>query len=158
MGGAEGVVHVLVAVSREASGELGGVSGFARMKAQVLENDDVAGTEPRRLAVLAADHVGPKADGLAEEFLKPRRDRPQAERGIGLAVGPAQMRSDDHRGALLASRADGGEGGAEATVVGHSSVPERYVQIGAQQEPAAAQIEVSKGQLSGFQKHGGAKP
>ena len=111
----------------------------------------------RRLTILAPNHFGPEADGLAEQCLEPLRDGTQAERGIGLTAGPAQMRGDDHRAALLASRADGGERRPEAAVLGYAPILQRHVQIGPQQEPAAAQVEVSKGQLAGFRRHGGAK-
>ena len=156
MGGPEGVVYVFVAVSRERSGELGRVPRFARVEAEVFEKQDVAGPEFRRPAALASNHLGLKADRLAEELLEPLGDRPQAERRVGLPAGPAQMRGNHHRGALLAGGADSGKSGVEATVIRHASVFERCVQIGPQQEATAAQVEVGKRQFPGVRGHGGA--
>ena len=153
VGGAEGVVHVFVAVGGERGGELGRVPGLPRVEAKVLEEKDFARLESGRRFHLVTDRRGLEADRLAEEILKALGDRPQAEGGIRLAGRPTQMGSDNDRGSLAARRVDRGERGADPAVVADRPVLEGGVEIRPQEELPSVQIEFRKSEFPGSLGH-----
>ena len=76
-------------------------------------------------------HVG------AEEFAEARGGRGEGEGRVRGALGAAQVRGDDHPGARLGERLDGGQDGADAAVVGDGRAVERHVEVGADEDPLA---------------------
>ena len=158
MGGAESVVRVLVAERRQRGGEAGVVRGFAGVEAEVLEDEHFAGGDfgVVRVRLGGADRSGVEADREAEEFAEPFGHRADAQRRVGGAAGAAEVGGHDHSGAGFARQADGGEGGAEAEVVGDGAVLEGRVQVGAEEQPLSREVEVGQ-PLPAHRFHGGAE-
>ena len=153
--GPEGVVHVLVPVGGERCRELGRVPRFARVEPEVLEQEDLARPEFGGAAARIPDPSGLEADRIAQELLEPLGDRTQAERGVRRSPGPSQVGGDHDGRSHPSCGADRRQGGPQAAVVRHPSVREGRVEVGAQQEPPAAQVEVGERQLPGVPGHGG---
>lgn len=89
------------------------------MEPQVLQQDDltVVRLVDSLLDFLAHTVVG-ENDALSEQLLELGHDGLQAVLGVGLAIGTAQMRHQDHGfGAGLDGMLDGGEGADDALVV-----------------------------------------
>ena len=118
VGRAEGVVDVDVGQVGQAVRERGVVLGLARLVADVLEHEHVAG--PQRVGLgahLVADHARRELHRGLDQLPQPLRGR--AQRQLGLAVlGPAQVRGEHELGPAPAQLLDGREGGADAGVVG----------------------------------------
>src|SRR5438045_9672971 len=75
---------------------------FLGVKAQVFEQQNVAILERCHLFLdLWAHAVGREGDGPAQELREPRCHRSQAHPGVGLALGPSQVRGQDQARAVL---------------------------------------------------------
>ncbi len=103
------------------------------VKARVLQAEDVAGVHRRHRA------LGHVADAVVDEF-----DRPLdgvgdfggdgLERVLGVAaLRPAEMRQQDHLGALVGEFGDRRRGALDAGGVGHHAVLDRHVEVDAHQ-------------------------
>ncbi len=139
----ERVIDIEVAERRQLLREAGVVLFLLRVEAQVFQQRHLAGVQcgddARRLG----------ADAVAGEMHRPAADRPaqrldqgpQRLRRIG-ALRAAEMRHHDDLGAAADERLDGRREALDAGRVGHLAVPDRYVQIGAQQHPLAGDVEI----------------
>src|SRR5262249_60047237 len=69
------------------------------------------------------------------------------ERQLGppLAVRTAEVRGDDETAPALEREAERGEGGLDARPVADPSLLERHVQVGAQEDPPAPELQVAEG-------------
>ncbi len=88
------------------------------------------------------------ATGSAQELGQPRRPRAQRQRRVGRALGPAEVRADDH--AAPRARAGSwrvGQRGPDAGVVGDPAVLERHVEVGAHQHPRALATSAGRGRV-----------
>ena len=83
----------------------------------------------------------------AEELRQPLRDGPQAEAVLDLAVGPAEVAREDDPRAVGEQVVDGRDGGADARVVGDLAVLERDVEVDADEDALAGDVDVADGQL-----------
>ena len=156
--GAEPVAHVQLAEAGQPLGEgaaLGVVlAGLRGLEAHVLQHRDVLVTQAERgLLGRGPGHVGGERDGPAEQFAQPRRHRPQrraARRPLleGGALGPAEVREDDHPRAPVGELADHRQAGPDPAVVGDlpgAGQVERHVQVRPQQHAAAEDLQVVDG-------------
>jgi len=139
----ERVVDVDVGHVGQRLGEAGVVPLLLRVEAQVLEQEQVAGTQ------LADRDLDPRAKGVtghphvaAEQQAEPIRDRLEAQRVVDLALRPAEVAGQDHRRASLEEIADGGQAGPDAGVVGDPPIVERDVQVGPQEDPLAPNVDI----------------
>ena len=114
------------------------------MESQVLEQDQLSGTQladgvvdPRPQRVAGHAHL------VTEQLGQPIGDRLEAQRVVDLALGPAQVAGQDHAGAALQQVADRGQAGADAGVVGDPTVVERDVQVRAQEDALAGDVDVT---------------
>ena len=131
VGAAEGVVDVDVAEAGEFFGECGIVGLFFRVEAEVFEQERLAGFEVGgHLAGDCADAVGGEGDVLvvAEDVVEQAAqvgDEGAKAHGLdGLALGAAEVRAEDDLGLVAERVLDGGEGLADARVVGDDAVLE----------------------------------
>ena len=100
-------------------GQRGVVLGLARLKAGVLQQQDLAGLEGGGLGLgVGAHHVLGHDDRLAQQLAQAGGHRLQGQLGLDLALGLAHVGAGDHRGVLLQQVLDGGQGGTDALVVG----------------------------------------
>ena len=138
MRGAKGVVHVARGERRQRLCECGVVLFFLRMKAQVLEQDDVALHRAR----LLADAVGREGDRLPEQLGQAIRDRPQAHVRVDLALGSSQVAREHDRRALSERVLDGGQRRLDARVVADDAVLQRDVEVHADENALALEIQI----------------
>ena len=146
VGRAEGVVHVEVGEARERLRERRIVGLLGGVEAQVLEQQQVAGTQlvDRHLDA-RAERVARHPDRPSEELAQPLGDRAQAQRVDDLALRTAEVTGEDDRCAALEEVDDRRQAGANAGVVGDPPVLERHVQVGADEDPASGDIDVADG-------------
>ena len=145
--GPEGVVDVQVGEGREPVGEappLGVVlARLAGREADVLEQHDPVGLgRPHRLRGRLPHDVLGEAHRRAEQLLEPLADRRQAVRRVGLALRTAEVRDDDRRSAPVEQVAQQRDARADAAVVTDPSVLERDVQVAADEDALALDVEV----------------
>ncbi len=140
---AEGVVDVDLGEGGEALGEGGVVPLLARVEAGVLEDEDVAVGE-RRHGRLGhrADAVGGEGDGRAEELPELLRHRGERVLRVGRPLRLAEVGGEDDPRSLLAGEADRREGLRDPRVVLHDAVLDRDVEVDAQEDAAAGELEV----------------
>ena len=165
---AEGVVHVAVGIRSQPLDELllrallegllggillllGGVlgqpAGFALLlgvETQVFEQHHLAGFHvPAHLGGLLAHAVAGEGDLHAEILLDGRNDLFERVFGIGILLGTAHVRHEDHGSALLEHLLDGGHCGADAGVVRHFALlVEGHVEVHADNRAFAFEIVV----------------
>jgi hypothetical protein len=138
--GAERIVHVRVDELGHLPGEPSVVLLLARVEAEVLQDRDVAGTEPpdrvHRLGIgrRAEPRDDPRAPELAPEGLD---DGGHPELLLDGPLGPAEVGGDHHGRAAVEQLAERGQRGADPRVVAHACAVERDVQIRAEEDAAA---------------------
>ena len=86
-----------------------------------------AGAAPHP-ASLRPDHLGRLRDRCIDQLGEPVRTRPHRRLRLA-ALRPAEMRAEDQSRSLLQQQVDGGQGGADARVVGDPAVLERDVEV-----------------------------
>ncbi len=147
----KGVIDINLAELGQRLGEVGRICFLARVEAQIFEERHRSGLEggdnpPRRFA----DAVFGERDPTAAERPPQRGDhRAQRQFRVGPALRPAEMRHDDDRGTVAEQRLDGRGQAFDPGRVGDLAVLDRDVEIGAQQHPLAAHIDIVEGQESG---------
>ena len=163
MGRTEGVVDVDVGQRGQLLGEGRIVGLFLGVEAQVLQQQHLAGFQlPGQLVGYFADAVRRKGDVdalaqlLAEQDTQPVNHRTQRILRIGLALGAAQVRGQNHFGLAPQCVIDGGQRGHDAGVVGDGRAVfgERHVEIDADEQPLVGQIDVANRELG----HGNGLP
>ena len=127
---AEGVVDVDVAEAGELFGEGGVVGFFFGVEAEVFEQEGLAGLEVAgELDGDLADAVGGEGDvfvwveDVVEQDAQAVDDGAQAHGVDGLALGAAEVRAEDDLGFVAEGVLDGGDGLADAGVVGDRGRP-----------------------------------
>jgi hypothetical protein len=132
----EGVIHVGVGEGGQRAREVRIVARFARVEAQVLEQDRPAVLQLRDGPQgFLSDAVAAEGDAGGEQLCEPRRHRPQCELGNASALGAAEVRAHDDACAGLEQAAQRGQAGADPGVVGDLPVCERHVQVGTHEHP-----------------------
>ena len=141
--GRERVVDVVIADTSQTPRERFVVALFLRMKAHVLEQQNIAVVQLgdgafRRIA----DAVVGERDAHAETIGERPRHGPQREPRIRLPVGSAQVRYDDRASAVLVQPAQRRNRCVDATEVEDAAVRERYVEILAHQHALTPNVEL----------------
>ena len=139
MRGTERVVHVDLGERGKLLRKLRHVLFFFRMEAQVFEQQHVAVLERLgRGFRFRADAIGREGHGLAEQLRQARGGRFQTHFGIHLALGPAQVRSQNQPAAALQDVLNGGQRGLDARVIGDfAGVVQGYIEIHAHENALA---------------------
>ena len=146
----ERVVHVQVGEIRELLRERRVVLLLFLVEADVLEHDEVVALGARR-----GDRLhGRLADAVLGEghlALQQRRQvighRLQAELGARPALRPPEVRREDHRRAVLQRVRDGGQRRPHPRVVLDAPLLDRDVEVDADEDALAGEIEIADGQL-----------
>jgi hypothetical protein len=117
------------------------------MEAEIFEQERLAGFEVRgHLTGYGADAVGREgyvlvvAEDVVEQTTKVGDEGAEAHGLDGLALGTAEMRTEDHLRFVAESVFDGGEGFADAGVVGDDAVLERDVEIDADEDALVGKV------------------
>ncbi len=140
---AERVVDVDVGHVGQGLGEARIVRLLLGVEAQVLEEQQVAGTQlADRDLHSGAQRVAGHAHVATQQLAEPIRDRLEAKRVVDLALRPAQVAGQDHCRAALQQIADRGQAGPDAGVVGDPPVVERHVEVGAQEDALSADVDI----------------
>ena len=146
---AEGVGHIEVGHVGHGLGQGGVVLGLAGLEAGVLQQHDLAGLEGGGLGLgVGAHHVVGHDDRLVQQLAQADGHRLQAQLGLYLALGLAHVGAGDHRGPLVQQILDGGQGGADALVIGDDAAAvlgHGHVEIAAQQDLFALHVHVLHG-------------
>src|SRR5918996_1385121 len=142
MRGGKGVVDIKIAMLGEPFGEAWVVLLLAGIEPYILQHGDLAGLEPRKaVPCFLADAVADEADiGAAHQLLHLLRDRLQ--RGLGRDhLGTAEMRQHDHLGPFAGELGDGRKHAGDAGRIGDLAVLDRHVEIDADEDPLAANVD-----------------
>ena len=91
---------------------------------------------------LVADAVGRERDRPAEQLRQAIGDRPQAQLRFDLALRPAEVAGEDDRRALLERVLNGRQRRLDARVVADDAVLERDVEVDADEDALALEIEI----------------
>ena len=154
MAGAKGVVAVGVAVR----GEFGAVFGFALLlalvEADVLKEHHLAILEARNArsgggidGILAGED-----DGLAEELAEFVRGDLEAEFLLeALTFGATQVAHQDGAPAAVEDGLDGGQGFADAAIIGDDAIFDGHVEVDADEDFLGLDVDLG----DGFLGHGG---
>ena len=145
--GAEGVVHVDLGVGGERAAEGVVVVLLAGVEAQVLQHRHLPVAQVgHHLARPVAHRLVGEDDVAAEQGGEARGGRLQRVRRVGIAVGTAQVRGEDHPRVVIDEVGDGGHRGGDARVVGHAARGgERHVEVDAHEHPLALHGQVGDG-------------
>ena len=150
MHGAEGVRDVQLGHVSQFLGKGGSVLLLAGIKAQVLQQHDLAALQSGGLGLgVIAHHILGENDLLPQQLAQPHSHGSQRQLFLPLTLGLAQMGAGDHRRALIQQILDGGQGSHDALVAGDGAggLVLRYVEIAAQQDLFACHIHVHNGLL-----------
>ena len=144
MGGRKGVVDIKIAEIGQRARETRIVCLLARMEAQILQQRHLARAKPpHRRAGGLADAIRGEDHVLATKRpAQRRRERRKRQSGRAPAPGPAEMRHHHHRGAPGTEFPDGRNQPVDPGRVAYRAIAQRHVEIGAQQDPLAGDIEV----------------
>src|ERR1700745_1961054 len=119
------------------------------MEAEVFQRQHFAVAQGFALPFRAwTDAIEGKCHGLAEEFFQLLGGGPQRILGIGTTLWTAKVRGENEARTLLDGEAQRREGFADARVIGDDRVLERNVEVDADEDAFAFQIEVVDGELS----------
>ena len=155
VGGAKGVEDEDVAVRSERLGDLGVVLLLALVEADVLENEDLAGLESLDsgsglLAVRVGDEGHIKAGKLGELG----GDGLEGELGLEAgAVRTAEVAHEDDAGVVVDQVLDGREGSVDAGGVTDNAVLDRHVEVDADEDALAVDVDVADGLLGESHVH-----
>ena len=152
VGGAKGVVHIDIRQAGQLLSEAGIVLFLLREEAHVFEQHHVAFSGGGHLGLgVGADAAVGFDHRLAQQLAEAGGHGGEAHGLVHLALGPPEVGRQQHLGALADQVVDGGQGGADAGVVGDRAVVvERYVEVHPHQHALAAQViggEAGQGSL-----------
>ena len=149
MRGAEGITNEkAVAECSELLGKSFVVFFFLGMEADIFKNENFTVAQGFALAFgTGADTIERKSHGIAEKFLQFFCCRRQGIFQIGAAFGTAKMRSENETRTVLNRKAQCRKRFADAGVVGDHAVLERNVEVHADEDALAAEVEVVDGEL-----------
>ncbi len=148
MGGAEGVVHVDIDLAGQLSGEVHVPLLLALVEAHIFQHQHLARLQGLLLRLhLSADAVGGHEHlVIGQQLLQALGGGCQAELGLGAALGPAQVRGQHQRRAVLQQIADGRHGALDAGVVGDVALAvQRHVEVHAHEDALALHVDVADG-------------
>ena len=125
------------------------------MKTQILQQQHLAGLKLlRHLLGFRADAIRREAHVLIgihifiQQHAQPFGDALQAHLRIGFSLGPSQMRGQNHVRFLFERVLDGRQSLADTRVIADESIfSERDIEIHADEEALAFQIEIADGEL-----------
>ena len=142
--GAERVVDIDIAEGRQGFGEAVVVFLFARMESEIFKEQDVArlhlGDKPFHGR---ADAIRCKQNVFAHEPSQAFCYRGQTVFGIELSVRSAEVRTEDHLGAVVDGSIDGRQGRANAGVVGDLvRIVQRDVEVGSDDDALVSQHDI----------------
>jgi hypothetical protein len=116
------------------------------VEAQVLQHRHLAVAQRRdHLGRRLADAIAGEGDRLAHQLGQLCRHRFQSELRIASALGPAEVRDDDHLGAAPRQVLQSRYQPLQPCRVGDLAVLHRHIEVGAHQHPLASDIEASRG-------------
>ena len=151
---AEGVVDVHIAQLGELLGEGRIVGLLFLVEAQVLQKQRLAGLQLTRHlfgnlahAVGREGHVLRLVEGLVEQHAQTPGHGAQTHRLHRLALGPPQVRTEDHLGLVAQRVLQRGQRLADARVVGDDAVLQRNVEVDADEHALIGKVEVADGKL-----------
>ena len=156
MRGTEGVVDVDLGQRSQSLGESGIVGFFLGVVAQVFKQQHLAGFKlPGHGGCDFAHAVGSEGDvdALAQVLIKQGAQavdhRAQGVLGVGLALGTAQVRGQNHLGVVAEGVHDGGQCSHDARVVGDGGAvfSERHIEVDTDEDPLVGQVDVANGEL-----------
>ena len=143
--GAEGIGHVHVRHLRQLLREVGAILLLTLVKAQVLEQQQLARLQGRGLGLgVLADNVLCKNNFHPEQLGKPLGHGSQSQALLPLALGLAKVRAGDNGGAVLEQVLDGRQSGDYALVARDLAglLVLGHIKIAAQEHLLAMGIEV----------------
>src|SRR5260370_16616616 len=134
------------------SGELFGkglvVFFFLGMETDIFQNENFTVAQGFALAFgTGADTIQSKRHGIAEELFQLFRGGPYGIFQIRATFGAAEMGREDEAGGFLNGEANCRQGFAGASVVGDDAVFERNVEVHADEDAFAAEVEIVDGEL-----------
>ena len=140
--GAEGIVHVHIAQGRQLSRESRVAGFFFLVKTQVIEQQHLAGLQRRRFpGRFVAEHVAAPLHVAAILLLQVQEQAFERKLLLGAALGPAQVREQHHRAAIVQDFHHRRRGHADAGIVGDVQVfIEGHVEIDAHHGALAGEI------------------
>jgi hypothetical protein len=145
MRGTEGVVDVDVGEAGKMPGEDAVVGRLLGMKTQVLEQEHLARPQATRGRLdRGPDAVSGRLDGAAQQLGQAHGHRSHAETVDDLALGPAEMRGEYQRAALIEQVGDCRQGRADARVVDHAAAVEGHVEVHPHQNALAGERVVGE--------------
>ena len=150
MDGAEGVGHVHIGQGGQGLGKLGVVLLLPLVKAEILQQHDLAGLKGSGLGLgILTDDVLGEDDLLAQQLAQPLGHRSQRKGLLPLPLGLAQMGAGDDGGPLLQQVFQGWQGGHDALIVGDGSggLVLGNVEVAAAQHLLPLHIDVAHGLL-----------
>jgi hypothetical protein len=116
------------------------------MKTGVFQHQNLAGLEAgNRLLGNRADAVVGEENIAPQHIAQRRRDRAQRHGLDAFALRPVEMADHDHLRALAGQFGNGGGKALDAGEVGDAAVPDRHIQVGAQQYALAGDGGVVEG-------------
>ena len=142
----EGVRHEYVPEAGHLGREVGVVGRLARQEARVLEQHHRSRSGPvhARLGGVA-DGLVAEHDGRVEECVQHGGDRTQRVGRVRRALRTAEVRHQHRRAARVQDGLDRGQRAPDARVVGHCVAVHRDVEVHADEDAAAGQVEVGEG-------------
>ncbi len=138
----------------ELLGEAAVVLFFFGVEAEVFEEEGLAGLEvvgeffgDLADAVRGEADVFIGAEDVIEQFAEAHDDGAQAHGVDALALGAAEVGGEDDLGLVADRVLDGGDGLADARVVGDEAVLEGDVEVDTDEDALVGEIEVADGEL-----------
>jgi hypothetical protein len=120
----------------------------AAAKPEVFQKQDLSGAEPLcERAGLGPDAVGREGHGLTQPRGHPLGDGGQGVLRIPRSLGAPKMRGENDCGAGAERMTNGGQDRSQTRVVADRSVLERSVEVGAQEEALARELQLGNGEL-----------
>ena len=145
VGGGERVVDEDVGQFRQIGGEGGIVLFLAGVEAGVLQHQDIAARQQfDGLFGGGAGAVLDEADSLAQDLTERGGHGGEGHFGDPFALGAVEMAADDDLGPLLRQFPDSGGEPLDPGQVADLAVPYRNIEIGAEQDALASDIQIVK--------------
>ena len=146
MRGAKRVIHIEIAKRGQLLRKAGIVLGFAGVKSDVLQHQDVAITHVRDGPLhLRTDTIGNVLHGAPDKLAQPGRQRGRSKLLVDLAVGPAEVRHQDHTRLPLQEILDGRNRLTDACVVDDMALLDGDVEVHANQDALPRNVDVADG-------------
>ena len=117
------------------------------MKAKILEEHHLAGLEGgRRRFDLGPDTILKERHGTAEELFEARRYRLERVARIRLALGPPEVRGEQHARSSLEAPIDGGKDSADPRVLGDPPAFEGDIEVHPEEDTLPRELQLLDGQ------------